>query len=182
VKPPLGRRDRPWVCHDPDTPAQELVGHSYEEGTLTLARAPDGSRRRSKQSDLARAAAFRSELRRFLRRTEVVTTQAGLTPERYDLLLAIEAADETGEPLRITDLCELLQLRQTAVTENVKRAVQAGLIERQPHPGDGRVSLLCLTSEGRRRLRAAYEALRGDRAALNRAFSELDLTFRAASR
>jgi len=112
----------------------------------------------------------------------VVTTQAGLTPERYDLLLAIEAADETGEPLRITDLCELLQLRQTAVTENVKRAVQAGLIERQPHPGDGRVSLLSLSSEGRRRLRAAYEALRGDRAALNRAFSELDLTFRAASR
>src|SRR5581483_11375013 len=37
-------------------------------------------------------AEFRTELRRFMRRTKVVTTQHGRTPERYDLLLMIKAA------------------------------------------------------------------------------------------
>jgi DNA-binding MarR family transcriptional regulator len=68
------------------------------------------------------------------------------------------------------------------VTENVKRAVEAGLIERRPSPDDARASLLGLTAEGERRLRAAYDELRGDRAALKRAFADLDSTFRAASR
>jgi DNA-binding MarR family transcriptional regulator len=139
-------------------------------------------KKRVTDDELARAAAFRTELRRFLGRTEAVALQAGLTPERYDLLLMIQAGVEAGSPVRVTDLCESLQLRQTAVTENVKRAVEAGLIERQPSPDDGRVSLLRLTGEGERRLRAAYEGLRGDRAMLKRAFTELDLTFRAASR
>lgn len=141
----------------------------------------DRRRRPSSQRDLARAAAFRTELRRFLRRTESVTTEAGLTPERYDLLLMIQAGVEAGAPVRVTDLCQSLQLRQTAVTENVKRAVDAGLIERRPSPADARASLLRLTPEGERRLRAAYDALRDDRTTLERAFAELDLTFRAAS-
>jgi DNA-binding MarR family transcriptional regulator len=111
-----------------------------------------------------------------------VASQAGLTPERYDLLLMIQAGVEAGAPVRVTDLCESLQLRQTAVTENLKRAVEAGLIERRPSPDDGRASHLHLTEEGERRLRAAYEGLRGDRAMLRRAFSDLDLTFRASSR
>ena len=134
------------------------------------------------KGELARAASFRTELRRFLRRTEVVTSQAGLTPERYDLLLMIQAAAEADKPLRVTDLCDLLQLRQTAVTENVKRAVEAGLIDRRPSQDDRRATLLYLTDEGGQRLRSAYHGLRGDRAALNQAFTELGLTFRAASR
>jgi len=93
----------------------------------------------------------------------------------------IQAGVEAGAPVRVTDLCQSLQLRQTAVTENVKRAVDAGLIERRPSPADARASLLRLTPEGERRLRAAYDALRDDRTTLERAFAELDLTFRAAS-
>lgn len=111
-----------------------------------------------------------------------MASQAGLTPERYDLLLMIQAGVEADAPVRVTDLCESLQLRQTAVTENLKRAVEVGLVERRPSPDDGRASLLYLTEEGERRLRAAYDGLNGDRAALRRAFTELDLTFRAASR
>ena len=144
--------------------------------------ATNGRKQTAVQRDLARAAAFRTELRRFLRRTESVAAEAGLTSERYDLLLMIQAGVDAGAPVRVTDLIESLQLRQTAVTENVKRAVEAGLIERHPSPDDARASFLRLTTEGERRLRATYEGLRGDRATLKRAFADLDLTFRAASR
>ena len=83
------------------------------------------------ENSLKRAAAFRTELRRFLRRTDVVTSQAGLTTQRYDLLLMLKSADRDGHGVRLTDLCELLQLQQTAVTELVKRAEQVGLIDRR---------------------------------------------------
>jgi DNA-binding MarR family transcriptional regulator len=132
--------------------------------------------------ELARAAAFRTELRRFLRRTEAVTALAGLTPQRYDLLLTLHAAVEAGRQLRVTDLCEPLQLQQTAVTELVKRAVDSGLVERRPSPEDGRVWLLCPTPEGEARLKVAFDGLRDDRSALRRTFANLDESFKAASR
>ena len=90
----------------------------------------------------------------------------GLTPERYDLLLMIQAGVEGGVPLRVTDLSESLQLRQTAVTENVKRAVAAGLIERRPSPHDGRASLLFLTHRASG-VCGPQTDMRGDRAALD---------------
>ena len=132
--------------------------------------------------ELTRAAAFRTELRRFLVRTETVAAEAGLTPQRYDLLLALHAAAEAGVAVRVTDLCESLQLKQTAVTELVKRAVEAGLVERLPSPNDGRASLLRPTKKGEKRLEVAYEGLRDDRAALRKAFANLDVSFQAASR
>ena len=127
-----------------------------------------------------RAAAFRTELRRFLRRTDAVAAQAGLTAQRYDLLLMIRSAGGAAE-LRVTELCQLLQMRQTAVTELVKRSEDAGLIERRQSSKDGRVWLLRLTPEGERRLIQAFRALRRDRAALIEAFQEVNTRFRAAS-
>lgn len=129
--------------------------------------------------ELDRAAAFRTELRRFLRRTEDVAARAGLTSQRYDLLLMIQAAGASGE-LRVTELCDLLQMRQTAVTELVKRSEEAGLVERHPSSEDGRVWLLRTTPEGERRLMLAFQALREDRAALRTSFKELNVRFRAA--
>ena len=69
-----------------------------------------------------------------------------------------------------------------AVTELVKRAVDAGLVERLPSPDDGRASLLRPTKKGEKRLVLAYEGLRDDRAALRKAFANLDISFQAASR
>jgi DNA-binding MarR family transcriptional regulator len=129
------------------------------------------------EAELARAAAFRTELRRFLRRTELVAARSRLTAQRYDLLLMIRSAG--AAELRVTELCERLQLRQTAVTELVKRTEDAGLIERRPTSEDGRVSLLRLTAEGERRLLQAFAALRDDRDALAASFEEVDAAFRA---
>jgi DNA-binding MarR family transcriptional regulator len=135
---------------------------------------------RALEAELTRAAAFRAELRHFLQRTDAVAAAAGLTSQRYDLLLMVRSAGAEG--VRITELCSRLHLRQTAVTELVKRSEEAGLIERHLSPDDGRVRLVRLTPEGERRLMQAFFALREDRAALAQSFREVDVRFRAASR
>ena len=124
-------------------------------------------------ADLARVAAFRSELRRFLRRTEVVAAEALLTTQRYDLLLMISSGGGS-EGVRVTELCRMLHMQQPAVTELVKRAEEAKLVARRASPADGRASLLRLTAEGERRLQRAVAALRGDRERLAAALAELD--------
>ena len=130
------------------------------------------------EDELVRAAAFRTGLRRFLARTHDVASAAGLTSPRYDLLLMIRTAGPSGT--RITELCDLLQMRQTAVTELVKRAEEAGLVERRPSEADGRVWLLRVTPEGERRLLEAFAALRADREQLAAALDELNVRFRAS--
>lgn len=127
---------------------------------------------------MADAAAFRTALRRFRRRTDTVAAGAGLTSQRYDLLLMIESAGG-DDGVRLTELCELLQMQQTAVTELVKRAEEAGLITRATTDEDRRVSLLRLTADGRSRLLDAFTELRGDREALATTLEELDLRLAA---
>ena len=130
--------------------------------------------------EVVRAAAFRSELRRFLRRSEALAAEVGLTPQRYDLLLQLKAAP--GGQSTVTELGKRLHLRQTAVTELVKRAEEAGLVRRRRSESDRRVFLLELTEDGDRRVTRVFSALRRDRAAFARAFEELDLRFRASTR
>jgi DNA-binding MarR family transcriptional regulator len=67
------------------------------------------------------------------------------------------------------------------VTELVRRAEQAGLVERRASDDDRRVSFLGVTAEGEARLMRTFNALRDDRQALAAVFSELRLRFRAAS-
>jgi DNA-binding MarR family transcriptional regulator len=127
--------------------------------------------------ELERAAAFRSALRRFLARTDEVASAAGLTSQRYDLLLAIKTGP--GETTTMTELSSRLSLRQTAVTELVKRAEEAGLIERSTSSADGRVSVLRLTAEGELRLMRAFVGLGEERRQLAEAMSAVGSSFRA---
>jgi len=110
--------------------------------------------------ELKQAAAFRAALRQFLGRTEAATADAGLTPQRYDLLLAISAA---GGESTINELCTHLDMRQTAVTELVKRAEEAGLVTRTSSTVDRRVVLVHLTPEAEARFKRCFAALAADR-------------------
>src|SRR5215218_6839947 len=92
-------------------------------------------------------AEFRSALRRFLRRSETVARNAGLTPQRYLLLLMVKGAPDGSETSTVTELSERLQLAQSTVTELVGRAEEAGLVRREPSADDGRVAHLRLTAE-----------------------------------
>jgi DNA-binding MarR family transcriptional regulator len=127
-------------------------------------------------AEVQRAAAFRVALRRFLARTQVVAAQAELTPQRYDLLLAISASSD--ETATVTELTNQLSLNQTAVSELVRRAEEAGLLYREVSPEDRRVFHLRLTAEGEERLAQAFLGLRADRSELVRAFDELEGRFR----
>ncbi len=129
-------------------------------------------------AELRRAADFRSSLRTFLARTDDVSAAAGLTPQRYDLLLMIKTGE--GETSTVTELSERLALKQPAVTELVKRAEESGLVERTKSQLDGRVALLRLTKTGERQLMEAFLALREERSALAEAMGEVASAFRAS--
>jgi DNA-binding MarR family transcriptional regulator len=132
-----------------------------------------------RRADLERTAAFRTQLRHYLGKTKAVTSGAGLTPERYDLLLMVEVASDSAEGATVSGLCHRLQLRQTAVTELVKRAEEAGLITRERSAADGRVFFLRLTDEGEERLLRVFDALRGERAAFVESFRLVGESFHA---
>jgi DNA-binding MarR family transcriptional regulator len=117
---------------------------------------------------------FREMLRRFLRQSERVARQSGLTPQRYLLLLMIKGARDGSEQSTVTELADRLQLAQSTVTELVSRAEEAGLVEREQSHSDARVAHLRLTSEGEDRLERSFTALSTERAQLREAFAHLD--------
>lgn len=126
--------------------------------------------------ELQRAAEFRTALRRFLARTEQAAASSRLTPQRYDLLLMIETGE--GGCSTVTELTRRLHLGQPAVTELVKRAEVAGLVERMQSEQDRRVSFIRLTAEGRRRLMRAFVALRDDRQEVAQTLRAVGSSFR----
>ncbi len=126
--------------------------------------------------DVVNVAEFRAALRRFLRRTERIARAAGLTPQRYLLLLMIKGAPDGTERSTVTELSERLQLAQSTVTELVSRAEDAGLIEREASSSDGRVAHLRLSNEGERRLVQAFTDLASERSRLREAFAHLEGT------
>jgi len=119
-------------------------------------------------------ATFRAELRRFLRRSERIARSAGLTPQRYQLLLMIKGAPGGEERSTVTNLSERLQLAQSTVTELVRRAEEAGLLERERSSDDARVAYLRLTAEGERRFGKAFSAITSERERLRDVLGSLD--------
>jgi DNA-binding MarR family transcriptional regulator len=126
--------------------------------------------------EIVAVADFRAALRSFLRQSERKARSAGLTPQRYLLLLMIKGAPGGTERSTVTELSERLQLAQSTVTELVSRAEEAGLVERAQSRSDGRVAHLRLSNEGERRLGEAFDLLSTERASLREAFQHLEGT------
>src|SRR3954466_5482398 len=124
--------------------------------------------------EVARVAEFRAALRHFLRRSERNARGAGLTPQRYLLLLMIKGAADHSEQSTVTELAERLQLAQSTVTELVRRAEETGLVERERSDLDGRIAHLRLTAEGERRLAKSFTSNENERRALREAFEHLE--------
>jgi DNA-binding MarR family transcriptional regulator len=125
-------------------------------------------------ADVARVADFRAALRVFLRKSERNARRFGLTPQRYLLLLMIKGSPDGRERSTVTALAERLQLAQSTVTELVRRAEEAGLVERAQSADDGRVAYLKLTEEGERRLTGAFTSNEQERRELRAAITNLD--------
>ncbi len=118
-----------------------------------------GSKRLTKQ-DFEELARFRFGIRRYLRFSEETVRRHGLTPQHYQLMLALK-----GFPGRewatMRELAERLQLRHHSVVELVNRAQKQDLVERAPDPADARVVRVQLTASGQRAL-AQLSALHRD--------------------
>lgn len=131
------------------------------------------------QQEFMELAAFRAHLRAFLRHNERACRAAGLTPQRYLLLLAVKGAPDGSERLSLTDAARMMQLSPSTVTELCDRAETAGLLRREPSETDQRVVYLRLTREGERRLSAVVQASDRGRAQLLDSFEELARAVRA---
>lgn len=123
--------------------------------------------------DVIAVAEFRAALRTFLRQSERVARQSGLTPQRYLLLLMIKGAPDGSGESTVTELARRLQLAQSTVTELVSRAEESGLVEREQSGRDGRVAYLRLTAEGERRLDLSFTGLDTERQHLRDAVDHL---------
>jgi len=92
-----------------------------------------------------------------LARVEETLRPWNLSFPRYELLRLL-AFSRSGA-LPITKASERLQVHVTSVTSAMKRLLDAGLVERRPHPTDGRTTLVEITESGRRVVAEATEAL-----------------------
>ena len=88
---------------------------------------------------------------------------SGLTPQRHLLLVMIKGAPDGSERATVTQLAKRLRLAQTTVTDLVRRAEHAGLIEREQSERDARVVILRLSEEGERRLARSFRSLTAER-------------------
>ena len=99
--------------------------------------------------DFEALARFRFGIRRYLRFSEEIVRRHGLTPQQYQLLLALK-----GFPGRewatVGELAERLQLRHHSTGELVDRAQGQQLVRRAPDPDDARVVRVDLAPEGDR--------------------------------
>jgi DNA-binding MarR family transcriptional regulator len=103
------------------------------------------------KSDFEMLAEFRYRLRRFLRFSEEVTRDNGVTPLQYQLMLQIK-----GFPGRewatVAELAERLQAKHHGVVALVTRCEESGLVKRAPSRSDQRRVEVHLTAEGEKRL------------------------------
>ncbi|MHA6793921.1 MarR family winged helix-turn-helix transcriptional regulator [Pseudonocardia bannensis] len=99
------------------------------------------------KKDFEALARFRFGIRSYLRFSEETVRGHGLTPQQYQLLLALK-----GFPGRewasVRELADRLQLRHHSVVELVNRAQRQGLVQRAAHPDDARAVRVLLTPEG----------------------------------
>src|SRR5579871_2245563 len=68
-------------------------------------------------SEAQRVAEFRAGLRRFDARTDQAAKDAGLTPQRYLLLVMIKGAPDGSQSATVSELADRLEMPQTTVSD-----------------------------------------------------------------
>lgn len=120
--------------------------------------------------DFEKLAHFRYQLRRFLRFSEDLTHQRGITVLQYLLLLQIK-----GFPGRdwatVGELAERLQARHHGVVSLVSRCEVAGLVMRRTSSSDRRQVEVHLTAKGTRQLEQLAQLHRQQLASLQNGFA-----------
>ncbi len=101
------------------------------------------------KADFEALSDFRYRLRKFLRFSEQITRQHGVTSLQYLLLLHVKGAPGR-EWATIGELAERLQAHHHGTVALVSRCETAGLVIRRAGRSDGRAVEVHLTAEGTR--------------------------------
>ena len=75
----------------------------------------------------------------------------------FDVLDAVEAAEQAGEPATVSAVAAALGIGQPRASKLVAAAVDSGLVRREADQDDGRRALLVLTRAGRVRCERVHE-------------------------
>jgi DNA-binding MarR family transcriptional regulator len=118
---------------------------------------------RASEPDYRDIAAFRSALRSFESLAEDAARAAGLTPQRYLLLLMILGAPDGSKRATINEIAARLKIESHSITGAVIRAEEAGLVVREACKDDRRRTWVKATDEGVRRLDEALALLESQR-------------------
>ncbi len=78
---------------------------------------------------------------------EIFAGFVDLSPTQYLILIAIKNST-AEEPMGVNQVAERLYLSGAFVTNEINKLVSDGLLEKSPHPGDGRRVQLALTQHG----------------------------------
>ncbi len=111
------------------------------------------------KEDFEALARFRFGIRRYLRFSEETVRRHGVTPQQYQLMLALKGFPGRDWAL-VRELADRLQLRHHSMVELINRAQRQGLVRRFTDPDDARAVRVVLTDQG--------EHLLGRLAALHR--------------
>jgi len=117
-------------------------------------------------------AAFRAELRHFLRFSEDAARAAGLCPQQHQLLLAIRGF-QGDDPPTVGDLATALQVKHHSMVGLINRTVQAGYLRREPSLVDQRAVHVVLTPQGEEILRSLTVTHRSEHQQLKRVLHRL---------
>lgn len=99
------------------------------------------------KSDYEAMAQYRYAIRRFLRFSEDAARDAGITPQQYQLLLAIKGYP-SREHANITELAERMQLDHHSAVGLIDRTEERGLVRREQDQEDRRQVQIHLTESG----------------------------------
>ncbi len=95
-----------------------------------------------------------------LARVDETLRPFALTFARYELLTLLSFTREGRMPM--ASASARLQVHPTSVTNTVDRLEASGHVRREPHPGDGRATLIVLTDAGRELAARATAALNSE--------------------
>jgi DNA-binding MarR family transcriptional regulator len=102
----------------------------------------------------------RSQRRRTLQRRTAGDDAPPAQAAVFQVLDALESARDAGAGMTVTGVADALGVDQPRASRLVAQAVDAGLVRRGADPGDGRRSLLTLTTRGRTVLAGAHRTRR----------------------
>jgi DNA-binding MarR family transcriptional regulator len=119
-----------------------------------------------------RIAFFRHALRRFLRFSEKAIRKYGVTPQQYQLILAIKGFPER-DYATVGELAEQLQRNHHSVVELINRTERLGLVKRRPSSVDRRQVFVALRARGEHLLQKLVEEHRTEYRYLHSSLTKL---------